>query len=75
MDILSVFGGQVVAIVGLAQYLLGSYQSFKYEMEALSTLYFYKSDHLDPIMLVNDDDPEPCHREDLQRKIDNLKDR
>ncbi len=52
MGILSAFGGQAVAIIGLAQFLLSSYQSFNYEMEALSELYFYKRDNKpDPIRL------------------------
>ena len=44
VEVLSKFGGQVFGVVGLFGFLLSRYESFKYEMEALSTLYFYKSE-------------------------------
>ena len=67
MQILANFGGQVVAVVGLFHFLLSSYQEFKYEMEALSSLYFFKSKPDTP--LVNDTEDKDAFRQDLKEKV------
>lgn len=71
-EVLSNFGGEVFAVVGIFGILLSRYQSFKYEMEALSSLYFYKSESNATILIDQDNNDRQTQKEIFKDEIRNL---
>jgi len=52
------------------QFLLYNYATFKYEMEALSSLYFFKSKP--EVIMLNDDSKKDEFKSDLKDKVKSL---
>ena len=67
-----------MAVVGLFAFLLRSYQEFKYEVEALSSLYFFKGETDTPYLVDNNnigEDKDEAFRQDLKEKVQSLAER